>query len=132
MNTNNNIRCAFITLVVLFGMALAAGCDSTEENSDLIGRWELVEVDGQDVTGLLRWTFTASTLRSAPSGIDCETVSTYRRSGNRLTLTVTRQEGDDCGADNTGNTDVLFVEVDRDRLEVSFEDEETVAVFERL
>ena len=63
----------------VFLLAAIAGCDSSSnDNSGLIGRWSLIEVNGQPIAGgvVLIYTFTAETL-TITSDLDCVEVIDY-------------------------------------------------------
>ena len=63
----------------VFLLAAIAGCDSSSnDNSGLIGRWSLIEVNGQPIASgvVLIYTFTAETL-TITSDLDCVEVIDY-------------------------------------------------------
>ncbi|MCX6827700.1 MAG: hypothetical protein NT002_00210 [candidate division Zixibacteria bacterium] len=73
-------------------------------DSSLIGNWNLTSVNGQSIPPgvYLRWTFTASTV-TVTSDMDCVEVLTYSAAGGILTgLSVISREGSECGDDDGG------------------------------
>lgn len=122
-------------VVSIIVICSVAGCDSSSnDNSGLIGRWSLIEVNGQNPSPgtVLIWEFTETTLRIT-SDLDCVIEFTYRVSGDRIDGTITKVTGSECG-DEAGDLGSVQFELNGDRLTITVvaDGEEGIFVFRRI
>ena len=119
--------------IPLFLLALLAACGSDDATgpgqSDLLGTWSLVSIDGQSVpAGTVTWTVTEATLVVTQPG--CTETGSYTLSGETLRSTTSDVSGSAC-ASSVGDQFDIRVSISGSSLTVTFSDPVTVLVFTR-
>jgi hypothetical protein len=126
---------AMALVVILLGAFIVAcggggdggGDPDQAGDSDLIGTWNIVSVNGEDAAGY-NLTLTISSTTYTVVRDDCTEEGIYVTTGSQITTTVTSTEGIDC--DPVGEISTMEYEISRTTLTIT-DDEGDIYVFEK-